>query len=917
MTARDHLRPIPSAAVYYAVMQAGLLAIVAPENVSVLWLPSGFLTAVLLLTPRNAWLRTLLWVAVVHFAADFGAGRSLGLTAGYGVANGAEVLIAASLYQWATGRGGRIDSVRAVISLPLFGVGSAASATVAALTSSAVGGDASYGAVWTAWFMSSFDSMLVVTPTMLVLFGGFSGLRWHKHALPEAGLLLILLASAVAVVFGSGGDSFLYVYLPYPIIIWSALRFRVQGAVLASVVLAVISVVFTVTGRGTMAEMLDNPTRLLWLQAYLGGAMLTGLVVAAAILERERAEVRVRQSERLYQTLADAAPVGIFSTTLAGVYRYMNAAWSSMTVTGPAGDAAKPWLEDVTEQDRGRVADLWDEAGVSDAPVGARFHLVRSGEAPRPVYGQVAAERDADGAVTGYVGSVTDLSALEESERARHLLTAAIAQSDDEIAVFTPDWRVVYLNATYERLAKTTLEDALDRDVRELEALDGIPWAQIGEAMQRQEPWRGTVALGSAQERHHEDISVASIRERDDVVSHYVMVRRDVTEEYRLAAQLQQAQKMEAVGVLAGGIAHDFNNLLTAIIASIELAREGGDDVDESLTLARDAALSASTLTSDLLTLSRRADLRTGPCDVNETVQKALQLLRRAEPSSIAVKQELAPNLPTISADSEKLTQALLNLALNACDAMPDGGELELTTKLRTPDAVELESHTHAPGGRYIEICVSDTGTGMPSEVLEKIFEPFFTTKKQGHGTGLGLAMVYACAQAHRGWVSVSSDVGQGTRFRLLIPAVLDSAVEPTTASVSAEAATILLVDDTAMVRETTQRVLESAGYSVVVAAGGRAALKLFDARPGAIDVVLTDSAMPNGDGRMLLSGLRDRGSTIPVILTSGFLDGGSAQTDGFTKFVPKPFTLKSLKTAIQEALNVSSRGVDGDGEHP
>jgi len=393
-------------------------------------------------------------------------------------------------------------------------------------------------------------------------------------------------------------------------------------------------------------------------------------------------------------------------------------------------------------------------------------------------------------------------------------------------------------------------------------------------------------------------------------------LREEMAERERVQIQLRQAQKMELLGTLAGGIAHDFNNLLTSILANVQLAmRYTGHDTKPMgwLRDAQEAAERAGDLTKRMLALGRKQSTTMGPTDINEMLARMVRFLDRSIPEDVTISFEKCPEDLCIRADVSQLEQAIVNLAINARDAMPKGGKLSFSVRVVEVDAERARRVPGAQPGSFVCISVSDTGAGIPVELREQVFEPFFTTKGPGRGTGLGLAMVYACAQAHDGWVSVESEVGKGSTFQILLPRVEMAATEaPSPAEpLPTGIETVLLVDDTDAVLYAGQSILESIGYSVLIARDGMKALKLIDEYKTAIALVITDLVMPGASGRDLLAALRDRGLRVPVILTSGHAVERSTEelvAEGFAEFVPKPFDAAQLARVTRKVLDRTMR---------
>jgi len=410
-------------------------------------------------------------------------------------------------------------------------------------------------------------------------------------------------------------------------------------------------------------------------------------------------------------------------------------------------------------------------------------------------------------------------------------------------------------------------------------------------------------------------------------VVHVEGIARDITARRReeqahlaLQEQVQQMQKMQAVGTLAGAIAHDFNNLLTGMLGAVQLAQlelPVDSPVRDYLEQVEEAAERAAELTQQLLGLSRRRPLERTAMDPNEVVRRTATLLERSIPGTIQVQLDLDPELPLVLADAGQLGQALLNLGINARDAMPEGGTIRIETQTISREAASLEHHASAEPGHYLRIDVSDTGVGIPRHVREHVFEPFYTTKPEGHGTGLGLAMVYGCAQEHGGWVEVASEVGHGAHFTLYLPQVEAQGDEhpDATRPLPRGGETLLLVDDTESVARIGRGLLERCGYRVLLASNGEEALRTYAAAASEIQLIVSDLVMPQAGGRELLRGLRELGTQVPVILTTGYAIEGRREDfleEGFAAVVVKPFDLQTLAKTVRSVLDAA--GTAGRG---
>ena len=389
----------------------------------------------------------------------------------------------------------------------------------------------------------------------------------------------------------------------------------------------------------------------------------------------------------------------------------------------------------------------------------------------------------------------------------------------------------------------------------------------------------------------------------------------DVTERQNLEAQLRQAQKMESVGQLAGGIAHDFNNILTVIQGHTSLLGMTGklsDDAKESTQQIALAAERAANLTRQLLTFSRRQIIQPKNLDLNEVVSNMTKMLRRLLGEDITLQVNYTPALPLVHADPGMMEQILLNLSVNARDAMPKGGRLFVDTSIVTVDKAYVEQIPEAVPGEYICLAVKDTGAGIPPQTLPRIFEPFFTTKDVGKGTGLGLATVYGIVQQHKGWVKVASTVGKGTVFQIFLPTIKDKNVaqesqlaEP---KIRGGNETILVVEDEAPLRMLVRSFLERYGYKVIEAVSGAAAISLWDQHKDKIQLLLTDMVMPHGiSGRELAERLLAERPTLKVIYSSGYslaVVGTDMVLQEGINFLQKPYHPRKLAQAVRDCLD-------------
>lgn len=391
----------------------------------------------------------------------------------------------------------------------------------------------------------------------------------------------------------------------------------------------------------------------------------------------------------------------------------------------------------------------------------------------------------------------------------------------------------------------------------------------------------------------------------------------DVSQRKKLEVQFVQSQKMQAVGQLAGGVAHDFNNLLTAMIGFCDLLllrHSPGDQSFADIMQIKQNANRAANLVRQLLAFSRQQTLRPRVLDVSEVLSELSHLLRRLMGENIRLDMRHGRNLDLVKVDQGQIEQVLLNLAVNARDAMPEGGALTIATENTEIASMQQIGTEEILPGRYVKIEVSDTGTGIPPEVVPRIFEPFFTTKAVGSGTGLGLSTVYGIVKQTGGHVLVSSELDHGTCFSILLPAYAADAAQSAEPGEDAEtrhrdltgAGTIMLVEDEDPVRLFSARALRNKGYKVIEARSGEAAMEILAAEEEPIDLLITDVVMPGIDGPTLIRLVRERRPDIKVLCISGYSEDALRQRiaeETYIAFLSKPFSLKQLAGRVKELL--------------
>ncbi len=391
---------------------------------------------------------------------------------------------------------------------------------------------------------------------------------------------------------------------------------------------------------------------------------------------------------------------------------------------------------------------------------------------------------------------------------------------------------------------------------------------------------------------------------------------RDITEKKAIQEQLMHSQKMESIGQLAGGIAHNFNNLLTAILGYAELLKEYSDMDDDSkqrVNSIESSARKAGILVSKLLSFSRRETPEVLPLNLNDVINDSVKLFEGVLDKRIGLKTNLSNNIPTIEGDPNQLEQVIMNLMVNARDAMPDGGLITIKNSLIEIERDRFNLPSYITSGKYVLLTISDTGSGIPKEITNRIFEPFFTTKEKGKGTGLGLAMVYGVIKDHKGYITVRSEVGKGSTFDVYLPVsgkTAYKALKQKLFSVSGHE-NILLVDDEEEVLNFIKDILETHGYKVLPARNPLAAIDIFKKLGSEIHLVISDIVMPLMDGKELIKNLRAIKPDIRIIVVSGFSDEAvSKDILKIDDFLKKPFEINQLLSKVRRVLDTGIRNL-------
>ncbi|MFC3051982.1 response regulator [Kordiimonas pumila] len=644
-------------------------------------------------------------------------------------------------------------------------------------------------------------------------------------------------------------------------------------------------------------------------------------------LRRDEAEAHMLQSQHQFREAFDKAGHGIAVITKEGKFQRVNEALCQMLGV-PDEDLSGQAVKDVTHPDdwlaeRDQFSNLID-GYIGNYEIVKRMFCVPDTEIWVQV--NVSLIRDGSGVPSHAVAQFIDVTEARRSrlivEKSEAHLQAVLNNAADAIIAIDSESNIITFSASAEKLFGYSSCDILGKKVTCLMKKDDAKAHLASIVRYQKTPESSNVigkgaqditALRSDGSAFAASLSVGQFEASGEIV--FIGVIRDMSERVAMESQLRQASKMEAVGRLTGGVAHDFNNLLTVIIGNLQLldrSINGDEKAHERVIKIMKAAESGAELTKRLLTFSRQQVLETSEHDLNEIVMELESLLERTVGDNIKIKTNISAASYIGLTDKNQLESALLNLCINARDAMPSGGEITIDVSEAYLDSFYTSRHPDVKEGDYYAVSVSDTGTGIEPSVLEKIFEPFFTTKDSGKGTGLGLSTVFGFMKQSGGHVMVYSELGFGTTFKLYIPKAAGTDVTPhiiateTDTPIALKPVTVLVVEDDVEVREVAVSVLREAGFVVFEADSSQAGLSIF-AEKQEIEAVFTDVVMPGGMlGTDMVKEMRKLRPEIPVIFASGYAENALHDRKSLSKherFISKPYNLEQLPFLIASLM--------------
>ncbi|MEJ2718331.1 MAG: PAS domain S-box protein [Deltaproteobacteria bacterium] len=644
------------------------------------------------------------------------------------------------------------------------------------------------------------------------------------------------------------------------------------------------------------------------------GSIAGAVIMYVDITERKKAEEALRASEEKYRVVVEKALEGILIAQN-GIIKFANPRVSELFGYQADELVPKAFTDFIHPADRKKVLErhqrrLQGEKFPSRYPI----RIAHANGTTRWVeIDSVLIPWDGKPATLVFLTDITDRKQAEEE---RLLLVTAIEQASEAVIVTYASGIIEYVNPAFERTTRYSREEAVGQKPSLLKSGQHNKefYGRLWDTIRAGGVWTGRFANKRKDGTlYQEDAAISPVRDSSGAIVNFVALKRDVTQEVELEKQLLQAQKMEAVGTLAGGVAHDFNNLLQIVLGFAELLLMGKCPEDPGyrhLRAIQEAAARGSELVQRILTFSRKIEIHPRPIDLNHEVSRAKELLSRTVPKMISIDLRLADDLKTVHADPGQIELILLNIAINAKDAMPDGGRLVIETRNVNLDWEGDQRHMQLKPGEYVMLKVADNGHGMEKEVLDRIFEPFYTTKKAGEGTGLGLAMVFGIVKSHNGHIVARSEPGKGTTFNIYLPALEAEAnwdVETSREMPAFGIETILLVDDEELIRDLGKQILTQGGYTVLTAENGFKALEIYRERQDEIALVVLDLVMPEMGGKQCLSELLRINPNAEVLVATGHsLDGAMRDDLGALAkgFVKKPYGAKDILGKVRGVLD-------------
>ncbi|MGE5820298.1 MAG: MASE1 domain-containing protein [Deltaproteobacteria bacterium] len=871
-------------AVYFCTGKLGLFLAYLHPSASAVWPPSGIALAALLLWGYRLWPGIFVGAFLVNITTAGSLETTLGIAAG----NTLEGLLGAWLINRFAGgpkafeRARNIFRFTALAALVSTAVGATVGVTALSLEGFVQGQQ--YAAIWLTWWLGDMAGDLLVAPLLVIwVTQPYPHLNTNR-ILEAAGVLLLLMLSGY-IVFLAGSRFLLESIVILPLL-WAAFRFGQRGAVTAAFLMSSIALAGTLGGTGPFVTR-DLNESLLHLQGFMGTVALAGLVLASVITERVRVEQHLQVRDTVSRILADSRDLG---------------------------EAGSKILQVFCERTGWSAGAIWRLDPASTQLMCLEFWHLPSVEIPR-FRAATFERRFASGVgLPGRVWSSGNAAWISDITKDDNFPRASLAAEEGLRAAFGFP---IKLEDEIFGMIECFSRETREPDDHFLGMVTDIG-GQLGQFIERK---RAEELLSRAREellKTNQDLERRVRKRTAELEQTNATLLKHIEEQKSLEEQLRQAQKMESIGTLAGGIAHDFNNVLNIIRGYATLIGRqlcGNLEIADSLKIIDQEIERGASMVRQLLTIARKTETLLAATNANEVVLTVSELIKQTFPKTIDLELHLDRALPPVMADPNQLSQALLNLCVNARDAMPTGGKLRIKTALI--DATEMR-HRHPGCGTDPHVCIviADTGMGIDEGVRQRIFEPFFTTKPFGQGTGLGLAMVYGIVKNHNGIIDVESEPGQGTIFRLYLP-ILTTDKKFTVDEIGREETlgeqganyrgTILVVEDEEHMLQLLRKVLLQAGYQILAATDGRQAIDLYQHHKQNVDIALVDLGLPKSSGSEVIRALKEQNPRVEIIVATGYLEP-ELKSDllraGVRDYVQKPYQVNDVLEKLTSIMN-------------
>jgi PAS domain S-box-containing protein len=633
-------------------------------------------------------------------------------------------------------------------------------------------------------------------------------------------------------------------------------------------------------------------------------------------LERALAEEALKESAELVRNSQKAARIGSYATDFTtGVWRSSEELDEIFGIDQNFARTVEGWSAIVHPDERGGMLSYLGTIIAQRVPFDKEYRIVRvNDKAERWVYGRGELVFGENGKLLKMFGTIQDITERKKSEELIALHSRALESAANAIVITDREGNIVSVNSAFSRFTGYAPDEVVGKSPKFLKS--GVQtrsfYTTLWETILAGRVWQGEIVNrrkdGSL---YNEEMTITPVINATGNISYFIAIKQDVTERRRLQSELVQMQKMESVGTLASGIAHDFNNILGIILGYAALIERDPQTISQSIQSINAAVNRGAGLVKQILTFARKSGVVVGPLEINSMTKEIVKMLKETFPKTIEISLSLGKTIPQINADPTQLHQAVLNLCVNARDAMPNGGVLTLQTNVVKKEDLET-IFQDVSGEEYVRLSVVDTGTGMDENIRNQIFDPFFTTKEEGKGTGLGLSVVYGVMKEHHGFVNVESTPGKGSTFHLYFPvnkagAQLSPAATGGGEKIPGGSETLLVVEDEVTLLEMMKVLVEDKGYRVITAEDGLRAREIYRARGNEISLVVSDVGLPKMNGEQLFKELKNINPSVKVIIASGYIDADQKSEifrAGVKDFIQKPYTPDEVLKKIRAVLD-------------